>query len=124
MLRALAILLFTAAFGIALIYSSAPWQQVDPHDPTVIQRSLGYHPAWSHAFDKTPGAQIDSDQIDLYLIVIVILAIGAGVLAYIVLGPPWWRDPRRRADHYPGIDHPVLNSTSRSTRLRSRNPPR
>ncbi len=93
MLRAIAILILTAAAGVALVSYSAPWEQVDPRDPTTVQRSLGYAPTWTHQFQNIPGAQIDSDQFAIYMFVVLTVAVLAGVCAYIVLGTPWWRRP-------------------------------
>ena len=40
-----------------------------------------------------PGAQVDSDQLAVYMFVVLTIAILAGVWAYIVLGTPFWRQP-------------------------------
>lgn len=95
MVRGLLIAFSTAAVGMILISSSAPWQQVDPADTSEVYRDLGYAPIWTDRFRLVPGAQVDTMQFTLYAIVVIVVAIMAGVCAYIALGTPWWRQTRR-----------------------------
>jgi ABC-type multidrug transport system permease subunit len=90
MLRGLGIALSIALIGMGLLCYSTPWQQVDSNDGGIYQ-TLGYAPVWSHEFSGIPGAQVDSDQFALYAIVILVVAVVAGLCAYIIYGPPWWR---------------------------------
>ena len=112
MLRAIAILLLTACAGAALVCSSAPWQQASrsTRPPPLSGNTLGYAPVWSHKFLKNiAGAQIvDSDQFAVYLAVVFILAVVAGICAYIILGPPWWRRPAHPNRRQPRVAVPLL----------------
>jgi len=89
MRRGLGIALSIALIGMGLLCYSTPWQQLDSNDDRI--RTLGYAPIWSHEFSRMPGAQVDSDQFALYAIVILFVAVVAGLCAYIIFGPPWWR---------------------------------
>jgi len=95
MFRGLAIAFSTALLGTMLLCASAPWQQVDPTDSTVVYKALGYAPIWTQQFREIQGAQIDADQLTLYAIVVLVIAALAGFAAYITLGTPWWRRRRK-----------------------------
>jgi len=94
MLRGLGIALALAFIGMALLCYSSPWEQVDANGDSI--RTLGYAPIWTHEFNQTAGARVDSDEFALYAIVIWVVAIVAGLCTYIIYGPPFWRRPNRR----------------------------
>jgi hypothetical protein len=94
MLRGLGIALSIALVGMGLLCYSTPWQQVDSNGDRI--QTLGYAPVWSHEYSRIAGAQVDSDQFALYAIVILVVALVAGLCAYIIYGPPWWRTGIRR----------------------------
>lgn len=66
--------------GFSLLCFFAPWQQVHPSDASLVH-SLGRAPLWTHAYDRVPGARLDSFELILETTVLVAICVLVGFSA-------------------------------------------
>ena len=85
--RVLNVTLPLACIGMAILCFVAPWKQVHPADP-ILARSLGYAPLWSRKFAQIPDAQVDSNQLFIYTVLVLAVSVVAGICAYLIYGSP------------------------------------
>ena len=76
-----------ACIGMAILCFAAPWKQVHPADP-ILARSLGYAPLWSRKFAQIPDAQVDSNQLFIYTVLVLAVSVVAGICTYLIYGSP------------------------------------
>jgi hypothetical protein len=84
--RVLNVALPLACIRMAILCFVAPWKQVHPADPILV-RSLGYALLWSRKFAHIPDAQVDSNQLFIYTVLVQAVSVVAGICALGPLGP-------------------------------------
>ena len=70
-----------ACIGMAILCFVAPWKQVHPADPILV-RSLGYAPLCSRKFAHIPDAQVDSNQLFIYTVLVLAVSVVAGICCF------------------------------------------